>query len=166
MSNEKELAVKVVLDAWHARIKDADALLNELTDEQLQNEVSPGRNRGTYILGHLTAVHDRMVPLLNFGQQQYPQLDEIYLTNPDRAVEKTPTVAELRSYWKNVNSKLASQFSTLKTDDWFQKHNSVSAEDFVKEPHRNKLNIVLGRTNHIAMHAGQLVFLKPRKATK
>jgi hypothetical protein len=71
-----------------------------------------------------------------------------------------PSANELRTYWKNTNEKLASHFAKVKTDDWFLKHNSVSAEDFEKEPHRNRLTIVLGRTGHLAYHVGQLTLLK------
>ncbi len=162
MTNEKETAVKVVLDMWNGRIKDANALIDGLTDEQLMTEVAPGRNRGIYLLGHLTAVHDRMLPLLGFDKQQYPQLDEPFLTKPDKAVAEIPSAKELRAYWNNVNSKLTAHFSKLSTDEWFQKHTAVSAEDFAKEPHRNKLNVVLGRTNHMSSHVGQLVFLKKK----
>lgn len=160
MSNEKEIAVKVVLDGWNARIKQADEIFNKLTDEQLQKEVAPGRNRAIYLLGHLTAVHDHMLPLLDFEKAQYPNLDEPFLTKPDKAVAQLPTAQELRAAWKNTNEKLAAHYAKLKTDDWFTRHTSVSPEDFVKEPHRNKLNIVLGRTGHLASHIGQLALIK------
>jgi len=162
MTNEKQTAVKVVVDMWNGRIKEANALIDGLSDEQLMHEVAPGRNRGIYLLGHLTAVHDRMLPLLGFEKQQYPQLDEPFLTKPDKAVAEIPAAQELRTYWKNVNSKLAEHFNKLSPDEWFQKHTAVSAEDFAKEPHRNRLNVVLGRTNHMSSHIGQLVFLKKK----
>jgi hypothetical protein len=50
--------------------------------------------------------------------------------------------------------------SKMTSEEWFKKHNSVSAEDFAKEPHQNKLNIVINRTNHLAAHCGKLVFLR------
>jgi len=40
------------------------------------------------------------------------------------------------------------------------KHTSVSEEDFAKEPHRNRLNVLTTRTTHLASHYGQLIFLK------
>jgi hypothetical protein len=55
---------------------------------------------------------------------------------------------------------LAENFAKLTTDAWFERHNSVSAGDFEKERHRNKLNIIINRTNHLSYHNGQLVFLK------
>jgi hypothetical protein len=55
---------------------------------------------------------------------------------------------------------LSEHFSKLSFTEWFQKHNAVSETDFAKEPHRNKLNIVINRTNHLANHLGQLLLLK------
>jgi hypothetical protein len=48
----------------------------------------------------------------------------------------------------------------MKPDDWFAKHTAVSAEDFAKEPFRNKLNIIVTRTTHLQYHIGQLQLLK------
>lgn len=157
---EKQISVKTVLDSWNARVKETNALLDNLTDEQLQKEIAPGKNRGTYLLGHLAAVNDKMLPLLDFEKQQYTHLDETFLSKPDKAVADMPSVHDLRTYWKNSTEKLAAHFNKLSADDWFQKHTSVSAEDFAKEPHRNKLNVVLGRTGHLAYHLGQMTLLK------
>jgi hypothetical protein len=55
---------------------------------------------------------------------------------------------------------LGERLASLSEEQWFQRHNSVSEEDFQKEPHRNKLNVLLGRSTHIAYHLGQLVLLK------
>jgi NADP-dependent 3-hydroxy acid dehydrogenase YdfG len=55
---------------------------------------------------------------------------------------------------------LTPKLESLSADEWFEKHNSVSAEDFIKEPHRNKPNIIITRTTHLAYHIGQLILLK------
>lgn len=158
MSNQ--LLVKMVLDAWNAKLKETDALLTALTDEQLQNEVAPGRNRGIYLLGHLTAVNDKMLPLLNLGAQMHPELNNTFLKEADKAVADIPSANELRNFWGEINSSLATHFNNMNADDWFQQHTSVSAEDFSKEPNRNKLNIIISRTNHLAYHLGQMALLK------
>jgi hypothetical protein len=162
MSNEKQVMVKMALDLWNSRIKATDELFDSLTDEQLMKEIAPGRNRGIYLLGHLTAVHDHMLPLLGFEKSQYPQLGDIFITKPDKAVAELPSVKELRAYWKSSNEKLAAHFNKLQPEEWFQKHTSVSAEDFAKEPHRNRLQIVIGRTVHLSGHLGQLLYLKSK----
>ena len=158
----KELFIKMVVAAWNASTGQANKLFDELSDEQLAAETSPGRNTGIYLLGHLTAVTDRMIPLLGFGERLYPQLDQPFLASPDKSGLEIPPVTELKKYWKEVNAKLSAGIAATTPDEWFAKHTAVSAEDFAKEPHRNKLNVLIGRTNHQASHYGQLIYLKPK----
>jgi hypothetical protein len=160
MNDQKEVFIKMVLGAWNIYIERTDNLFDLLTDEQLQKEVAPGRNRGIYLLGHLTSVHDGMLPLLEFGEQLYPELTAPFITEPDSLSKQIPSMSDLRNYWKNVSSTLTVHISNIQPDDWFQKHTAVSDEDFIKEPHRNKLNILINRTNHLSYHLGQLAFLK------
>lgn len=152
--------VKMIFDRWNASVKNCDELLNSLSDEQLQKEIATGKNRGIYLLGHLIAVHDDMLPLLNLGNKKYPELNKAFLDVPDRSASEIPSAKELLSIWNEQKEDLKQKFESLKVDDWFEKHNAVSAEDFAGEPHRNKLNIILTRTTHLAYHTGQLVLLK------
>jgi hypothetical protein len=156
---QETLFIKPILDNWYGNITRTNDIFNGLTDEQLLHEVAPGKNRAIYLLGHLTAVHDRMLPLLNFGKQLHPELDT-FITSPDKALNEMPSATDLRNSWKEVNETLASHFKSLSPDEWLQKHTSVSEEDFVKEPHRNRLSVLASRTNHLSYHLGQLVFLK------
>lgn len=155
-----QLLVKMVFDRWNALLKNCDTIIDTLTDEQLQKEVTLSKNRGIYLLGHLIAVHDAMLPLLNLGEMEHPELFEIFVKSPDKSVEIIPSVQELRVLWKNQIESLTPKLESISTDGWFEKHNSVSAEDFEKEPHRNKLNIILTRTTHLSYHVGQLILLK------
>jgi hypothetical protein len=157
-----ELFIKMALDAWYSYIDRTDKLFAGLSDEQLAREVSPGRNRGIYLLGHLACVHDRMLPLLGFEAQRYPHLDDPFHDLPDRAVAVLPPASELRTNWRAVNEALADHFSGMSSQAWFEKHTAVSQEDFSLQPHRNKLNVVLNRTGHLASHYGQLLFLKEK----
>jgi hypothetical protein len=161
-SAQPELFVKMVLDAWHLQVKRTDDLIQTLTDENLKQEVSSGRNTGTYLLGHLIAVHDKMISLLGFGEPLYPQLYDTFVAEAHDPGKAIPPVPELRQRWKKVSETLASHFSKLKPEEWFQRHMAVSEEDFSKEPHRNKLNLIINRTNHLEYHRGQLVFLKAK----
>ena len=160
MNNQKNVMIKMVLDAWNNYLQRADSLFDLLTDEQLQSEVAPGRNRGIYLLGHLTAVHDGMLPLLEFEEQLYPELTVPFLTEADNPSKQIHTTTELRSCWKKVSLSLTDHIGDVKTEEWFQRHTAVSQENFIKEPHRNKLNILINRTNHLSYHLGQLTFLK------
>lgn len=154
-----QVFIKIVLDAWHTAISRTDDIFNKLSDEEMAQEVSAGRNTGTYLLGHLAAVHDRMLPLLGLGERSYPELDEPFLTSPDKSGKAIPAVAELRACWKKSNDAVAAGFAKLTPAEWMGKHTTVSEEDFAKEPHRNKLNVVVNRTNHLSSHYGQLLFL-------
>jgi hypothetical protein len=154
------LFVKMILDRWDASITNCDTLLNSLTDEALQKEIAPGKNRGIYLLGHLIAVHDDLLILMDMGEKLYPELNEPFIKSPDKTVQQLPTVAELRTFWSKQSEAIKQKFDNLKPEEWFEKHTAVNTEDFEKEPHRNKLNIVVTRTSHLQYHLGQLRLLK------
>lgn len=158
--DQQELFVKMAIDAWNIQIDRTNKLFNSLSDEQLSQEVAPGRNSGIYLMGHLTAVHDALFPLLDIGEKLYPHLDEIFVKNPDKSNLEKPAAKELRNSWADVNEKLSERFVNFSTEEWFQRHMSISEAEFMKEPHRNKLNVLLNRTAHLANHLGQLIFLK------
>src|SRR5947209_20448755 len=96
-----DLCVKMVIDRWNASIVNLNKHLNALTDEQLQKEVAPGKNRGIYLLGHLIAVHDDMLKLLDMGEKLLPALHEPFLKLEDKASSQIPSASELRAYWSN-----------------------------------------------------------------
>lgn len=155
-----QIAVKIILDRWNASIKNMDTLLNELNDEQLEKEIAVKKNRGIYLLGHLIAVHDDMLVLLNMGDKLFPQLHDVFIKNADKTTSTMPSVKELRTSWTKQCEVLKHKMDALNNEDWFNKHTAVSDEDFIKEPHRNKLNIILTRTTHLAYHTGQMLLLK------
>jgi hypothetical protein len=158
---EKEVLItQQIVSAWQGQIKRIDALIDKLSDEQLLNHVAPGRNRGVYLLGHLATVSDMMLPLLGLGNMLKPEMQAIFVSVPDNAVKDLPSLAELRKYWKDVNDTLNGHFEKMKPEDWLAPHTAVSEEDFKKQPHRNKLSIILSRTSHHTYHFGQLAFLQ------
>ena len=159
---ENELFIKMAISAWESYHSRVSKLFETLTEEQLLSETSPGRNRGIYLLGHLIAVSDNMLPLLGFGKKLYPQLNAIFVDNPDKSDHAMPSVAELKNYWNEVSTKLNTAINQLPSSEWFTRHNAVSQEDFIKEPHRNKLNIIINRTNHLSYHLGQLIYLQKK----
>jgi hypothetical protein len=156
------LVIKMLVDRWNALLKNYDSILQALSDEQLQQEIAPGRNRGIYLLGHLIAIHDDMLPLLSLGERQYGELFEMFVKSPDKSIDTIPSAGELRMIWKNQLETLRPKLLSLSAEEWFTKHNSVSAEDFEKELHRNKLNILITRTTHLAYHVGQMILLKQK----
>lgn len=159
MTAPNELFVKMVIDAWNRELSATNTLLGKLSDDQLMKEVSPSRNRGLYLLGHLTTEHDQMMPLLRFQEATHPELKPMFLDAPDRSIAALPPVQELRALWRTVNDMLTGHMQRLPADEWFTRHASIAEADFPREPHRNRLNVVLSRTNHLSNHRGQLILL-------
>jgi len=154
MTSQK-LSVRVAINSWRLVVERANKMLSNLTDDQLLREVAPGRNRLIYLWGHLTAVHDAMFPILGLGERLHPELDAVFISSPDKA-GALPPAGELRKYWHEVNGRLRSQFATLSADEWLQRHYAMSEEDYAKDPTRNRLAVLLSRTNHTSYHLGQI----------
>lgn len=155
-----ELFVATVMSSWKQVISRLDENLGSLDDEQLQKQVAPNKNRLFYLLGHLTVVHDRMLPLLGIGERLHPELDDAYLVTPDRTLADPVSAADLKKAWNEVNAAVTSGVEKFSAEDWLKKHASVSDEDFSKAPTRNRLAVFLSRSNHAAFHAGQIALTK------
>jgi hypothetical protein len=159
MTNEEIVGV-TVLNSWKLVINRLDKTLSELSDEELQRPVAPGKNRVFYLLGYLTAMHDRMFPLLGIGERLHPELDDAYIANADKVLADPLSATELRRVWATISSGLTAVFERFTLEDWLQKHTAVSDEEFVKDPARNRLAIVMNRTSHASYHSGQAALAK------
>jgi hypothetical protein len=159
-TDTQQLFVKTILFSWEQSLGQASAFFSNLTDEEFLRPIAPGKNRIIYLLGHLTAVHDRMMPLLGTGERQYPHLDETFITAPDNPAATMPSPNDLRHAWTTVNNELTQHLRDWTPEEWLQRHTAVSEEDFAKEPHRNRLSVVLSRTRHVGYHMGQLILSK------
>ena len=153
----EELAIASVLSSWKLVVGRADKVFSNLTEEQLFHEIRPGRNRPIYIWGHLIAVHDALVTILGLGERLHPELDAIFVSKPDRAVDDLPSGAVLKGYWDEVNARLIDEFKRVPAEDWVKRHMSVSEADFARDPLRNRLSVLISRMNHTSFHLGQTV---------
>ncbi len=102
-----------------------------------------------------------MLPLLGIGRRLHPEFDAAFISNPDKTQVEIPSVELVRKAWREVNRGLFEGFANLSAADWLKKHGAVSEDDFAKEPLRNRLAILLSRTNHLAYHLGQTA-LRPK----
>jgi len=158
-TDQAELLVKTVIHNWNLQNQRLDSLLEQLSDEDLARETAPGRNTGNWLLGHLTAVNDGMLPLLGLREKLYPWLQLIFIDNSDKSGLEFPPTADLRKFRKDVNAALTEYFNTMQVQDWTDRHQAVTEEDFQKEPHRNKIGMLINRTAHLSYHLGQLIYL-------
>ena len=161
MTSEQSL-VDAGLRTWRLYMDRAGKFFGSLSAEDLQLEVAPNRNRLIYIWGHLTAVNDAIFPLFAFGSKHFPELAEIFFTQPDRSVEQIPDGADLKRMWTEVDVALWQEFQNLSPSEWLQRHQGVSEEDFGREPHRNRFASLLGRSAHVAYHLGQAMLAKQK----
>ena len=156
MENEGSYAA-LGLKVWKAQLERADKLFGSLSSDDVQREIAPGKNRLLYLWGHLTAIHDAMLPLLGMGERLYPEFDVAFVSNPDKARAAIPSHEQVRQAWKTVNAELSKGFEKMSWSDWVQRHAAVSEEDFAKDTSRNRFAILLSRTNHLSYHLGQAV---------
>src|SRR5882757_3716354 len=132
----ENVVVRNAVNSWKQVVGQVDKTIGAFGDEELQREVAPGRNRLYYLLGHLTAVHDRLFSTLRIGERLHPELDEEFIVKADKTVlDGRVRTDELRLAWREVNEKLTAAMEKLSAEEWLERHDSVSPEDFAKEPH-------------------------------
>jgi DinB family protein len=153
--NPEALLIDSALRGWKSNVDRTTKFFGALTEEQLHEQVAPGKNRLIYLWGHLTASSDALLPLLGLGQRLHPELDSNFISNPDGYSQNTLSGADLKKVWNEVNDALWTAFSNLSPAEWTQRHTAVSEDDFKLEPHRNRFTVLLGRTAHLAYHFGQ-----------
>src|SRR5260221_3923207 len=105
MTTENSL-IDAALRGWKSNVERVDKLFGTLSPEQLEQQVTPGKNRLIYLWGHLAAVNDGLLPLLGIGERLHLELDAMFISKPDRSVELTVTAQSLKSAWDKINQKL------------------------------------------------------------
>ena len=123
----EQLTVSVAIASWKNAVERADKAFRALAEDQYQHEIAPGRNR------------------------------IIFIATPDKAIEPLPPVSELTKFWTHVNSSLLEKFAALSPQEWLQRHTAMSDDDYAKDPTRNRLSVLLSRTNHASYHLGQII---------
>ena len=98
--------VALGLKVWKAQIERADKLFGTLSSEEVLREIAPGRNRLLYLWGHLTAIHDAMLPLLALRERLHPEFDVAFVSNPDKSRADIPSHEDVHRAWNVVNAEL------------------------------------------------------------
>ena len=91
--------VALGLKVWKAQIERADKLFGSLSSGEVLREIAPGRNRLLYLWGHLTAIHDAMLPLLGLIELLHPEFDVAFVSSPDKSQAAIPSHEEVRRAW-------------------------------------------------------------------
>jgi hypothetical protein len=157
---QKEILVQMAIKAWEMQIERTNKFIDSLDDTAIMREIAPGKNRIIYLLGHLVAVNDNINTLLGSNERLFADYYDVFVKNPDRSELPMPDAAKVRHAWKASNAQLSSLFARMSVDEWLSRHTSMTDEDLVREPTRNKLSVLLNRTSHVAYHLGQLKLVK------
>lgn len=146
---------QTVLNSWKSVNRRFNEVISQLSDEDLEKEIAPGRNRVRYIVGHVAATNDRLFPLLGIGQRRYRDLDSVYIDQPDRALDDLVVPSALIEASDDVARQLTEALERFTPEEWLEKHTAVSEEDFAKDPGRNRLAVVLSRASENLRPAGR-----------
>lgn len=148
--------LKIAILQWDVSNKRMLKVLESISDEKFFSPIVPNGNSPSWLLGHLADTDDLLLGLFGIRQRLYPELSKVYHhtkgTNQTGHLSKQELIAQ----WKQIVGELDAAFKKMSEQEWLSRHMAVSVEDFAKEPHRNKLNVMLSRVTHKASHLGQI----------
>ena len=146
----------ICLLQWNMYNTRMQKVFDTLSDENFNKPIVANGNSPSWIMGHLTEADDALLELFGIGTRLHPELKSIY--HHERATNQSGhlTKDELMTKWKAISAALDKTFKSWNESDWMSRHTAVSEEDFKKEPHRNRLNVLLSRVGHRASHLGQI----------
>jgi hypothetical protein len=134
--------------------------LKSLSDEDLKKEISPGRNHGVWILGHLIQSEDELSKYLGKGDYLFPENEKLFgQKNKPGPVSSYLGIPVLRTQWEAVAGKNDKILSELTDAEWDEPHALIEGsidEDYFKTKGGCVMNWILHQTYHI----GQLVLLR------
>ncbi|HCW06542.1 MAG TPA: hypothetical protein DGG95_04160 [Cytophagales bacterium] len=154
------IPIDLCLLQWNTYNTRIQKTLDAISDENFNRPIVPNGNSPSWILGHLVEADDALLELFGIGQRLYPDLKTVYHHERGSNQQGHLTKSELIERWNAVSAKLDQTFKSWTEKDWLSKHTAVSEEDFKKEPHRNRLNVLLSRVGHKASHLGQIAMQK------
>lgn len=153
-------ALDICLLNWDLQNKRIQKIIDTISDENYQKPILNNSNSPSWILGHLAEADDALLELLGIGKRLYPELTAIYHHERGSNQSGHLSKSDISQKWNAISIELNKVFRSWNEAEWLSRHTAVSEEDFKKEPHRNKLNVLLSRITHKASHLGQLAMQK------
>ncbi len=146
----------ICLLQWSMYNNRMQKVFETISEENYNKPISANGNSPSWIMGHLADTDDSLLELFGIGNRKHPELKTIY--HHERGTNQSGHLSkiDLMTKWKSITSELDKAFKSWSEGEWLSRHTAVSEEDFKKEPHRNKLNVMLSRVGHRASHLGQI----------
>jgi len=153
-------SLEISLLQWDAYNRRMQKALETISEENFYKPIVPEGNSPSWLMGHLADTDDALLELFGIRDRMFPELAKIY--HHERSTNQIGHLSkvELITQWKAIIAELDRAFKGMSESDWHARHWAVSEEDFKKEPHRNKLNVMLSRVTHKASHLGQIAMIK------
>jgi hypothetical protein len=145
---QARLFTRIALKTWKATVGRFDDIVAAMSDEELDRVVTPGKSRLSYLIGHLTALHDRLFPLLGLGERQHTELDAEFGEERDPQRTIAVSASRLREAWNDVNATLLAGMERLTPEEWLEQPATPA--------HANRLSVLLNWTDHVSLHSGQI----------
>ncbi|MDZ4713123.1 MAG: DinB family protein [bacterium] len=135
--------------------------INALTDDEYRMELSPGRNHGVWLLGHLIVSDDDLSTFLGKGPLLYPQYAEMFGQKSKLSVpENYPAVSVLKECWEKVCEKNKKIYSGLTDNELNEPHALI--ENIQTDYFKTKDRVIIAWHFHQLYHTGQLAVLVSR----
>jgi hypothetical protein len=149
------------LQQWRVMAGWTSGTINALNDEDLREELSPGKNHGVWILGHLIESEDELSVFLGKEPFLFPEYETLFGQGSKLLpVGDYPSAVILREQWKAVLAKNERILSQMTDAEWDEPHARLKEgeDDFFKTKGR-----CIGIWNlHQNYHNGQLASLLAR----
>lgn len=148
--------LSICLLQWDTYNTRMEKVLQTISSENYHTAILQGGNSPSWLMGHLADTDDKLLELFGIGKRLFPELSTIY--HHEKGTNQTGHLSkeEVLEKWKVISAELNRAFKSWNESDWLSRHTAVSEEDFKKESHRNKLNVMLSRVTHKASHLGQI----------
>jgi len=148
--------LEICLLQWDVYNRRMQKAFEAISDENFNKPIVKGGNSPSWLLGHLADTDDALLELFGIRSRVFPELATIY--HHERGTNQTGHLSkeDLNAKWKTIIAELDRAFKSMSESEWHGRHMAVSEDDFKKEPHRNKLNVMLSRVTHKASHLGQI----------
>jgi len=150
--DQARLFTRIALRTWKATVGRFDDIVVAASDADLERDVTAGTSRLSYLIGHLTALHDRLFTVLGLGERKHADLDVAFGAerDPRQAIPLSP--GRLRQAWNDVNATLVAGMERLTPEQWLEKTAGMNDA--------SRLSVLLDWTDHLSLHSTQIRLTK------
>lgn len=139
--------------------------IGELSDEEFKMELSPGKNHGIWILGHLITSDDDFSVYMGKGDLLFPEYAELFGQGSKlQPAESYSEVSILKERWKQIIEKNNKIYVDLKDSELEETPENMTGD--MENYFKNKGKVIMAWQLHQMYHGGQLSVLVARSGKK